>query len=91
MRCVIQWSFSKKQGISLSEVTTRARLYNYVRKLGAGEYQIESFVVNLFDGPRSLPQEKIIDQMNHLYEISKSESIPPTEVPAYVKQRTEEK
>ena len=48
-------------------------------------------IVNLLDGIRSIPIEKTADLMNMLYELSESESIPPTEVPAYVKRRVEEK
>jgi hypothetical protein len=43
------------------------------------------------NGADSLQPEKIIDLTNRLFDISKSESIPPAEVPAYVKQKIEEK
>ena len=64
--------FLKKQGISLSEVTTRARLYDYIKKLGAGDHQIESLIANMLERANSLPLEKIVDLVNQLYEISKS-------------------
>src|SRR5206468_4253243 len=55
------------------------------------EEQIESLISNLVEGARSLPQEKIVELVNQLHEISKSESILPMEVPGYVKQKIEEK
>ena len=81
----------KKEGTTLAEFVSIYRRHIFIKRLGANEEQIESLISNLLDGARSLPQEKIIDLANQLYEISKSESIPPTEVPAYVKQKIEEK
>ena len=43
------------------------------------------------NGANSLPPEKIIDFTNQLFDIAKSESIPPAEVPVYTKQKLEEK
>ena len=43
------------------------------------------------NGANSLPPEKIIDLTNQLFDIAKSESIPPAEVPDYIKQKLEEK
>ena len=83
--------FSKKQGLNLSELASRFRLYNYISKLGANEDHIESFIANCMSGANSLPPEKIIDLTNQLYDIAKSESIPLVEVPIYIKQKLEEK
>jgi hypothetical protein len=81
----------KKQGICLSELATRARLYNYIRKLGADEHQIETLIANLLDSANSLSPEKTVDLVNQLYEISETESIAATEVPAYINHKIEEK
>ena len=59
--------------------------------MGADQDQIESFIVNCMNGANSLPPEKIIDSTNQLFDIAKSESIPPAEVPVYTKQKLEEK
>ena len=83
--------YSKKEGLDLSELASRFRLYNYINKLGVNEDDIESFIVNCMNGANSLPPEKIIDLTNQLFDISKSESIPPAEVPVPIKQKLEEK
>ena len=68
----------KKEGITFPQLALMYRRHNYIKKLGANEEQIESLIANLLDGARSLPEEKIVDLMNQVYEISKSESIPLT-------------
>ena len=83
--------FSKKEGLNLSELASRFRLYNYIIKLGANEDNIESFIANCMNGANSLPPEKIIDLTNQLFDIAKSESISPDEVPDLIKQKLEEK
>jgi hypothetical protein len=83
--------YSKKEGFGLSDIGSSIRLSNYIQKLGANQDQIESFIANCINGSNSLQPEKIIDLTNQLFDISKSESIPPAEVPAYVKQKIEEK
>src|SRR5262249_16581237 len=45
----------------------------------------------LLDGAKSIPQEKIVDLVKGLFQLSNSESIPPAEVPAYVTQKMVEK
>jgi hypothetical protein len=82
---------SRKQGLTLGDLGPRLRLYNYIKKLGADGDQIESFVANCMNGVNSLHPEKIIDLTNQLFDIAKSESIPPAEVPVYTKQKLEEK
>ena len=74
--------YSKKEGLDLSELASRFRLYNYINKLGVNEDDIESFIVHCMNGANGLPPEKIIDLTNQLFDISKSESIPPAEVPS---------
>ena len=83
----------KKQGIGLdlNDLACSVRLNNYISKLGADEAQIESFIVNSLNGANSLPPEKIIDLTNQLFEITKSESIPPVEVPVCIKQKFDDK
>ena len=81
----------KKEGLTLGELASIYRRHNYIKKLGSNEEQIESLIANLLDGANSVPQEKIVDSGNQLFELSKSESISPTEVPAYVKKKIEEK
>jgi hypothetical protein len=81
----------KKQGIGIIELAPFVRLYKYVKKLGADADQIESFLANCMSGANSLPPEKIIDLTNQMFDIAKSESIPPAEVPIYIKQKLEEK
>jgi hypothetical protein len=59
--------------------------------LGANEDDIESFIANCMNGANSLPPEKIIDLTNQLFDIAKSESIPPAEIPSHINQKLEEK
>src|SRR5947209_20578097 len=40
---------SRKQGLTLSDLGSSLRLYNFIKKLGANQDQIESFIVNLAD------------------------------------------
>ena len=41
---------SKKQGIALSDLASHFRLYNIIKKSGANEDQIESFISNCISG-----------------------------------------
>ena len=41
---------SKKQGLALSDLASRFRLYNIIKKSGANEDQIESFIINCISG-----------------------------------------
>jgi hypothetical protein len=67
---------AKKQGLNLSDLASHFRLHNYFRKSGAAEEDVESFIANVSINGASL--EKIIQYVNQLYDVSKSESIPPT-------------
>jgi hypothetical protein len=79
---------SKKQGLSLGEHACSVRLNNYIKKLGANQDQIESFIANLANSPEP---EKLIDVANQVAELSKSESIPLQDLENHVKQKEEEK
>jgi hypothetical protein len=83
--------FSKKEGLNLIALASCFRLFNFIKKLGANEDQIESLIANCINGTNSLPPEKIIDMTDQLFDIAKSESIPPAGVPSYIKQKIEEK
>jgi hypothetical protein len=85
---------SKKQGLALSDLASQFRFYNFIKKLGANEDQIESFISNCTIssvGVEALSPEKIVDLVNQLFNISKSESIAPEQVPEYIQQKLEEK
>jgi hypothetical protein len=81
----------KKDGTTLAKFASIYRRHNLIKKLGADEDQIESLIVNLLDGAKSMPPEKIPETINQLFEIAKTESIAPAEVPNYVSQKVEEK
>jgi transcriptional regulator with XRE-family HTH domain len=80
---------AKKQGLTLSDLASRFRLYNYFRKSGASEDEIESFIDNIHS--TDVPSERVIEYLNQLYEISKEQSIPIQEVPNYMNQKLHEK
>jgi hypothetical protein len=85
---------SKKQGLALSDLASRFRLYNIIKKLGVNEDQIESFISNCTIrgvADSSLPPEKIVHLVNQLFNISKSESIALEKVPDCIKQKLQQK
>jgi hypothetical protein len=84
---------SKKQGIALSDLASHFRLYNIIKKSGTNEDQIESFIINCMSGAgvEVLPPEKIVDLVNQLFNISKSESIALEKVPDYIQQKLQQK
>src|SRR5436190_17998939 len=59
----------KKEGLTFAEFASIYRLHNYIKKLGANEEQIESLIVNLLDGANSIPQRKIVELVNQLFEL----------------------
>jgi hypothetical protein len=75
--------------MSPSDLASFFRLFNFFRGSGAKENEVESFITNINSG-YILPG-KAIELMNHIYDISKSESVPPNQVPDYVRQKPEEK
>jgi hypothetical protein len=80
---------AKKRGMSPNDLASFFRLYNFFRISGAKENEIESFIINVNSG--YLPPGKAIELVNQVYEISKSESVPPDQLPNYVRQKLEEK
>src|SRR5207245_10763003 len=79
---------SRKQGLTLSEVGSCLRLYNYIKKLGASQDQIECLIANLANFPGT---EMLIDIANQVAQLSRSESIPVADIVGHVKQMEEEK
>jgi uncharacterized protein YqgV (UPF0045/DUF77 family) len=58
-------------------------------KSGASEEKVESFITNVNSG--DVPPDKIIELVNQLHEISKTESIPLDKIPIYIERKLEEK
>jgi hypothetical protein len=61
--------------MSPNDLASFFRLYNFFRNSGAKENEIESFITNINSG--YIPPGKAIELINQIYEISKSESVPP--------------
>lgn len=83
-------TYFKKQDLSLYELANRTRLCDYIKKLGADEEQIESFILNFLNRANSLPPEKILEITNQLFEISKSISVPLAEIPTCLRQKLDQ-
>jgi hypothetical protein len=81
----------KKEEMTFAELAAIHRRHNYINKLGSNEEEVEVLVANLLDKTRSIPIEKTADLVNQIFETSKSENIPPAEVPAYINRKIEEK
>jgi uncharacterized protein (UPF0335 family) len=80
---------AKKQGLNLSDLASNFRLHNFIRKSGASEDQLESFISNVSSS--DIAPEKVIELVNQLHEISRSESVPPNQLSNYITQKLEEK
>jgi hypothetical protein len=80
---------TRKQGFTLSDLAQHIRLRNFFIKSGASEEKVESFITNI--SSRDVPPERIIELVNQLHDISKSESIPLDQVPEYVREELQEK
>ena len=78
---------SRKQGLILSELGSSLRLYNYIKKLGANQDQIESLITNLANFSKP---EKLIEVANQIAQLSRSESISIEDSENHVKQNEEE-
>ena len=65
------------------------RLYNFFRGSGVKEKEVESFITNINSG--YITPGKAIEIVNQIYEISKSQSVSPDQLPHYIKQKLEEK
>jgi len=81
----------KKEGMTFAQLASTFRRHNYIVKLGANEEQVASLIADLLDKTKPIPMEKTADLVNQIFEISKSENIPPAEVPAYINRKIEEK
>ena len=79
--------YLKKEGMTFADLSSMYRRHNYAEKLGANEQEVELLIANLVDQTKSIPVEKTANMVNQLYELSKSESIPPTEVPGYINRK----
>jgi hypothetical protein len=66
---------AKKEGLTPSDLASHVRLNNYFIKSGAAEDKIELFITNV--NSDYIPLGKAIELVNQIYEISKSESVPP--------------
>ena len=80
---------AKKRGMTSSDLASFFRLYNFFRGSGAKENEIESLITNINSG--YITPDKAIELINQIYEISKSGSVPPDQLPDYMKQKLEEK
>jgi hypothetical protein len=78
----------KKQGLSLSDLASHFRLYNYFRKSGASEDEIESFVANISSS--DIPPENVVELVNQVFNISKKELVSLDQIPCYIKQNLED-
>ncbi len=79
----------RKQELHFSDLAAHIRLYNFFEESGISEDQIERFIqiVHL----SGIPQRKVVEYVNQLYEISREQSIALEHVPIYVKRKLEEK
>jgi hypothetical protein len=80
---------AKKRGISTNDLASFFRLYNFFRGSGANENEVESFITNINSG--FIPPSKAIELINEIYDLSKSESIPPDQLPDYIMEKIKEK
>ncbi|MFL6317059.1 MAG: hypothetical protein ACJ73C_10050, partial [Nitrososphaeraceae archaeon] len=79
----------RKQGLTMSELSSHVRLYNFIKSLGANEDQIESFITNVTSS--DISPEKAVEYVNQLFAVSSKQSIPLDQVPNYIKEKLEEK
>ena len=80
---------ARNQGLTLSDLASHTRLYNYLKSSGAAEEHIESFIDNI--NSSDVSPENIVQYVNQLYDVSKEESIPLDQVPNYIEKKLEEK
>jgi hypothetical protein len=78
----------RKQQLNWSDLASNFRLYNYI-KSGAAEEEIESFIDNI--NSCNLPPEKVVEYVNQLFAVSRSELIPIDQVSGYIKEKLEER
>src|ERR671938_1100320 len=70
---------AKKRGLTSSDLASFFRTYNFFRGSGAKENEIESFITNINSG--YITPGKAIELVNRVYDISKSESVSPDQLP----------
>ena len=75
--------------MTAADLASFFRLYNFFRGSGAKENEIESFITNINSG--YITAGKAIEIVNQIYEITKSQSVSPDQLPDYIKQKLEEK
>ena len=80
---------ARQHGWNFADLASHARLYNYLKRSGAAEDKIESFIDNINSGDVS--PENIVQYLNQLFAVSKEESIPLDQVPNYIKEKLQEK
>jgi hypothetical protein len=80
---------AKRQGLSLPDLASHFRLYNYFKKSGSAEEKIESFIDMIQS--TDISPERLIELVNQLFNISRSESIPLDQVSGYTKEKLQEK
>src|ERR687888_1678868 len=80
---------AKKRGMSPSDLASFFRLYNFFRGSGAKENEVESLITNINSG--YITPGKAIELVNQIYEISKSESVSPDQLPDYIREKLEQK
>ena len=64
-------------------------MYNFFQRSGAKENEIESLITNINSG--YITPDKAIELINQIYEITKSQPVPPDQPPDYIKQKLEAK
>jgi hypothetical protein len=78
----------RKQQLNWSDLASQYRLFNFI-KSGASEEKVESFITNV--SSNDVPPKIIIELVNQLHDISKTESIPLDQIPIYIERKLEEK
>jgi hypothetical protein len=71
--------------LNWSDLGSQFRLLNFIRKLGASEEKLESFIDNI--NSCNLPPEKAVEYVNQLFAVSREQSIPPDQVSSYIQQK----
>jgi hypothetical protein len=79
----------KKQGLNWSDLAPHIRLHNFLIKSGASEEKIELFITNV--SSTDISPENLIELVNELFNISKTESIPLDQISSYIEKKLEEK
>ena len=80
---------AKKRGMTPADLASFFRLYNFFRSSGAKENEVESLITNINSG--YITPGKAIELINQIYEISKSESVSPDQLPDYIREKLEQK